>query len=123
MPMVRYFFFAALVCFVASLTGKAADQASRVVVYDGVATTIAAASEVSNDLWVTMKDLTRATHFVVKPQGVCRDQLCFPLPKARRGEFISKKGALTFFNLSEFARLIKQPAAKDDKNGVWYFGP
>ena len=47
----------------------------------------------------------------------------FTLPKARRAEFISKKGALSWFNLSAFARLIKQPLAVDDKHGVWYFGP
>jgi hypothetical protein len=98
----------------------AADQARRIVIYDGVATEVSAPVEASKDLWVTMKDLKRATKFVVKPQGVCRDQLCFPLPKARKAEFISKKG---WFNLSEFARLVKQPFAVDEKHSVWHFGP
>jgi hypothetical protein len=44
------------------------------------------------------------------------------LPKARKAEFITKRGSVTWFNLSEFARLIKQPFAFDQKNGVWYFG-
>jgi hypothetical protein len=64
----------------------------------------------------------RATRFVIKPQGVCRDELCFPLPKNRKAEFVSKKGATTWFNLSEFAKLIRQPVVVDQKNGVWYFG-
>jgi hypothetical protein len=94
----------------------------RVVIYDGVSTEVVAAPEPSKDLWVTTEDLARATRFVIKPQGVCRDELCFPLPKARRAAFIATKHSVTWFNLSEFARLIKQPFTADEKNGVWYFG-
>ncbi len=67
-------------------------------------------------------DLARATRFAIKPQGVCRDELCFPLPKKRFAEFVSKKDATTWFNLTEFARLIKQSFVVDQKNSVWYFG-
>ena len=100
----------------------AADQNTRVVIYDSVATEVSAAPAPSGDLWITTGDLMRATRFVIKPQGVCRDELCFPLPKSRKAEFVSKKGAVTWFNLSEFAKLIKQPVVADQKNGVWYFG-
>jgi AhpC/TSA family len=102
---------------------EAADQGRRVVIYDGVATEVAASAEATADLCVTMADLKRATRFEVKPQGVCRDTLCFPLPKSRKAEFILKKGAVSWFNLSAFARLIKQPAAFEQTRGVWYFGP
>jgi hypothetical protein len=100
----------------------ATDQNKWVVIYDGVVTEVAVAPNSSTDLWITTSDLTRATRFVVKPQGVCRDELCFPLPKSRRAEFVSKKGATTWFNLSEFAKLIRQPVVVDQKNGVWFFG-
>ena len=105
-----------------AVAARATDQNTRVFIYDGVATEVSAAPESSSDLWITTNDLARATRFVIKPQGVCRDELCFPLPKNRRAEFISKKGATTWFNLSEFARLIKQPFVTDQKNGVSYFG-
>ena len=101
--------------------GAHADQATRTVIYDGVATEVAVDPNSSTDLWITTGDLTRATRFVIKPQGVCRDELCFPLPKGRKAEFVSKKGTTTWFNLSEFAKLIKQPVVTDQKNGVWYF--
>lgn len=120
--MPKHLICAAMLCLAGALTSKAADPARRVVVFDGVATEVTAAAEPSKDLWVTMKDLTRATKFVVKPQGVCRDELCFPIPKTRKSQFISKRGAASWFNLSEFARLLKQPVATDEKNGVWYFG-
>ena len=101
----------------------AADQGNKIVVYDGIATSVAASAVASTDLWVSMSDLKRATRFVVKPQGVCRDELCFPLPKGKRADFVAKRGAVIWFNLSAFARLAKQPSAHDEKNGVWYFGP
>ena len=113
----------AMIAATASATSVCAGTSSLVVIYDGVATEVLAAPEPSKDLWVTTKDLARATRFLIKPQGICRDELCFPLPKARRADFIARKGPVTWFNLSEFARLIKQPFAADEKNGVWYFGP
>jgi hypothetical protein len=119
--MLKYLFTAAIIM-VLTVAVEATGENVRVVIYDGVATEVTAGLGPSTDLWVTTKDLTRATRFVIKPQGVCRDQLCFPLPKSREGEFISKKGSTTWFNLSGFARLIKQPFAFDEKNGVWYFG-
>jgi len=99
---------------------------NRVVIFDNTATEIATAPAAlanGEDLWVTLADLTKATKFVLKPQGVCRDELCFPIPKARKSAFLSLQGKITWFNLSEFARLTKQPAAYDAENSVWFFGP
>src|SRR5205814_164465 len=59
---------------------------TRTVIYDGLATEVAAATDASPELWITTSDLARATRFAIKPQGVCRDELCFPLPKNRTGE-------------------------------------
>ena len=112
----------AIASLLAAATSYAADQGRTAVIYDGVPTEVTASSESSKDLWITMKDLKRATRFVVKPQGVCRDELCFPLPAKRKAEFISRRGAVTWFNLTAFAALVKQPVARDEKTGVWYFG-
>ena len=122
--MIKYLVVVAIVtmCGVVARATQVTDQFTRTVVYDGVATEVSVAPGGLSDLWITNSDLTRATRFVIKPQGVCRDELCFPLPKNRKAEFVSKKGTTTWFNLSEFARLIKQPFVTDQKNGVWYFG-
>jgi hypothetical protein len=112
----------AIASLLAAATSNAADQGRTAVIYDGIPTEVTASPESSKDLWITMDDLKRATRFVVKPQGVCRDELCFPLPAKRKAEFISKRGAASWFNLSAFAALVKQPVARDEKNGVWYFG-
>ena len=110
-------------CLVCAVLGQTNDTVHRTVIYDEVATQVATLAVKSEDVWVTLADLTRATRFTLKPQGVCRDELCFPLPKARRSEFLTKRGKTDWFNLSEFARLLRQPVAHDAENNVWYFGP
>lgn len=103
--------------------GATAQAGARTVIYDGNATEVAPSTSSTTDLWVTLNDLKRATRFEIKPKGVCRDELCFPLPKARTSAFINKQGKTTLFNLSEFARLIKQPVASDAEHSTWLFGP
>ena len=120
--MLRMIAFAAVTGLLIAAVTSAADRGRRVVIYDGDATETKASDIASTDLWVTMAELKKATGFVVKPQGVCRDQLCFPLPKAKKAEFITRKGSTSVFNLSAFARLVKQPVAHDEMNDVWYFG-
>ena len=99
-----------------------AEGTKRVIVYEGVVTEVAQQAEASKDLWLTMKDLKLATGFVLKPQGMCKDKLCFPLPKARKNEFVARRGKTSWFNMSEFARLVRQPVAYDEKHSIWYFG-
>jgi hypothetical protein len=110
-----------LFCLMAAASIARAGE--RVLIYDNRPTTIALppAALAGEDLWLTLADLKRATGFVIKPQGVCRDELCFPLPRGRRAAFLSTQGKTSWFNLSEFARLLKQPVAREAD--AWYFGP
>jgi hypothetical protein len=114
--------YAAMICLMAVVNALVVEAGARVIIYDNRATEISPSQEFPyDDLWVTLADLKRVTGFVIKPQGVCRDELCFPIPKARRSAFISKRRSVTWFNLSEFARLLRQPVAREST--VWYFGP
>jgi AhpC/TSA family len=97
-------------------------EARATVVYDDHATEVAPGPAEPGQLWVTESDLTRATRFAVKPQGVCRDELCFPLPRSRKREFLHKDGANEWFNLTAFAQLVHQPVAHDEALSTWYFG-
>ena len=108
-----------------TLSIQATETNKAVVIYDDKASDVGAAKLATakpNDLWITLADLKTATGFVNKPQGVCRDELCFPLPKKRRAEFLQAQGKTTWFNLTEFARLLKQPVAHDAEQATWYFG-
>jgi hypothetical protein len=111
-----------LVVLLMSAGFSAAKETRATVVYDDVATEINPVDAEASQLWLTTGDLTRATHFEVKPQGVCRQELCFPLPKARKQEFVRESAGKHWFNLLAFAQLVQQPVARDETLSTWYFG-
>jgi len=99
-----------------------AKETRATIVYDDVATELSGANEEASQLWITTADLTRATHFELKPQGVCQEKLCFPIPKARKQEFLRNNAGKSWFNLTAFAQLVRQPVAHDAGLSTWYFG-
>ncbi len=74
-------------------------------------------------LWLTLSELTATTGWELKPEGVCKEETCVPVPAARRAAMIRTQPSGTQLNLTEFARLIDQPVAHDQATSVWYFGP
>ena len=122
---MKHWMYAMLSGLLLTLSVQATETNKAVVVYDDKATEVGAGKlqpAKPNDLWITLADLKTATGFVNKPQGVCRDELCFPLPKKRRAEFLQTQSKTSWFNLTEFARLLKQPVAQDAEHATWYFG-
>jgi hypothetical protein len=116
-----------LIVLLLAVIPSAAKEIHATVIYDDAATNISAAREDADQLWITTADLKRATRFEVKPQGVCRDELCFPLPKAKREVFIHKDAGSgnsrqSWFNMTAFAALVHQPVAHDAALETWYFG-
>jgi hypothetical protein len=104
--------FALMSVLVAGARARAGGGETRAtVVYDDAATEMVGTRLEGAELWVTTRDLTRATRFELKPQGVCRDELCFPLPRERRGEYVREDGGTLWFDLTAFARLVGQPYA------------
>jgi hypothetical protein len=124
--MKARFSFGILLALILVTLPAAGKEVRATVVYDEKATEITPAQtqDGTDQLWITTRDLTRATRFEVKPQGVCRDELCFPLPKVRKQEFIEKKPGASdeLFNLTAFASLVHQPVAHDAATSTWYFG-
>jgi hypothetical protein len=110
--------------FVLLMAGVSArgQQTRATIIYDDHATEISTAKVDAGQLWITTVDLKRATGFALKPQGVCRDELCFPLAKSREREFVEKSSGKTWFDLMAFARLVDQPVAHDEALATWYFG-
>ncbi len=127
MPRMQILLYTLMICLPLAVSAFATETGRRTVIYDNRATEVAppptTLAAAAGDLWVTLADLKRATGFVNKPQGVCRDELCFPIPRGRRSAFLSKQRTTTWFNLSEFARLLRQPAAHETEASIWYFGP
>lgn len=93
------------------------------VLYDQRATPLAHSLSRGDDLWLTLPDLRAATDWELKPEGVCRGELCVPIPEGDSPLFIQQEGEESWFNLTAFARSIEQPYAHDARHNVWMFGP
>jgi hypothetical protein len=92
------------------------------VIYDGITSSLTEAVSEPDNLWLTLPDLTRATRFVLKPQGACLDEFCVPIPKSREAQYLRSEGNQKLFNVTELARTMKQPVIHDDANAIWLFG-
>ena len=89
------------------------------IIFGDKASQAPSASPQGDNLWLSLEDLRQATGWELKPEGVCKGDLCVPLPPRRRDEFVRPDHA---FNLAAFARLREQPVAHDDAHAVWFFG-
>jgi hypothetical protein len=103
-------------------TAAALFASQSTVIYDGVTSRLPDAVSEPENLWVTLPDLTRATRFVLKPQGACLDEFCVPIPKSRTAAFLRNEHNEKLFNLTELAKTLKQSVVHDDANNVWLFG-
>jgi len=80
----------------------------------------AGATPAGEDLWVPASELPAATGWELRPEGVCRGEVCVPIPPGRDGAIL-RDGAVRV-NLAALARLLGQPVVHDDAHGVWAFG-
>jgi hypothetical protein len=76
----------------------------------------------SNSLWLDSAELKRRTGWELKPEGICRGDLCVPIPPGRESEFASKREGATMLNFTALSDLMGKPWAGDTNNRVWYFG-
>jgi DNA-binding CsgD family transcriptional regulator len=76
------------------------------------------AREDGDRLWISVADLEPATGWTRKPEGLCRDEACVPLPAD--GTWLDDAGRL---DLTAFARAEARPALRDEQHGIWAFGP
>jgi len=76
-----------------------------------------------NDLWVSPSDLTRINNFILKPEGACLDDLCIPVLQDEDSALMVTRQSQEWFNVSELARVLRQPFVVDHATDVWSFGP
>jgi hypothetical protein len=71
----------------------------------------------ASHLWVAPDDVARATGWALKPEGLCRDEACVPLP--RDGSWRDADGRL---DLMAFAQRLRRPIVADAARAVWAVG-
>lgn len=66
-------------------------------------------------LWCEAGEARAATGWEAKPQGLCKDEICVPVPAGREREFVAD-GRI---NLAALWRHLGQPAVHSARGDVW----
>ena len=69
-------------------------------------------------LWMDGATLEAATGWALKPEGLCREDACIPLPPARQAEFI--QGGRV--DAAAVWRHLDNPVLHDDAREIWVLG-
>jgi hypothetical protein len=69
-------------------------------------------------LWLTDAELESATGWSMKPQGLCRDDVCVAIPSGREGDF-RRAGRV---DAAALWRHLGKPVARSEDGGVWALG-
>lgn len=105
------------------MTASRLTQTPATVLSHGAATPITQAITTDNDLWLKLPDLAASTGWELKPEGVCRDDVCIPISAGESEKLLLDNAGQRWFNVAKFARDIRQPCAYDAQYHVWSFGP
>jgi len=92
----------------------------QTLLYGALETELAGASADRDRLWIPLDELERSTGWTAKPEGLCRDEACVPVPAARKADWFNEAGALDF---ASFAAHLGHAIARDEDRGIWSFGP
>lgn len=72
--------------------------------------------DISGDaLWLTAREAEEATGWVAKPEGLCKAEICLPLPPGREGEFVRGSDV----NVAALWRHLGQPVVRSERGHVW----
>jgi hypothetical protein len=83
----------------------------------------ASARSEGTSLWVRKDELLASTGWELKPEGVCREEICIPLPEDRAATLLAERDGATWLDFAGFAEYAGQASAHDSATDTWYFGP
>jgi hypothetical protein len=89
---------------------------------DSVSTPASARAD-GGSLWLRSDELLASTGWEIKPEGVCRGEVCVPLPEDRAATLLSERDGATWLDVAGFAGFAGQTFARDEASDSWYFGP
>ena len=90
------------------------------ILYGDRPVSVANATAEGHNLWLSFDELCATTGWELHPQGLCRGEVCVPIPAGREADFVRADG--TQGNLAALAQQLHQPAVHDDAHAVWCFG-
>ena len=88
------------------------------VLHEQTETVCASGQAEGDELWLSGLDLERATGWTTKPEGLCRGQVCVPVPLGRATEFVRGDA----INATAIWRHMGHPVARDAASETWVLG-
>jgi hypothetical protein len=88
------------------------------VVTDEGEAALAGAEPARGQLWLSAADAASATGWTLKPEGLCRDDRCVPLPPGRERE-LARDGRI---DAAALWRRLGRPVVHSDRGDVWVLG-
>ncbi len=70
------------------------------------------------DLWLTPEEVTAATGWILKAEGLCKDDVCVPVPAGRESSFVAEDKV----NLGEFWSHMDKTVCTSADGDVWFLG-
>ncbi|HEX2686163.1 MAG TPA: hypothetical protein VHN14_06075 [Kofleriaceae bacterium] len=94
---------------------------AQTVLYGALETGLVRAAADHDRLWIPLDDLERSTGWTAKPEGLCRGEVCVPVPAARKADWLDEDGRQLDF--AAFSAYLGHAVVRDVDRGVWSFGP
>jgi hypothetical protein len=69
-------------------------------------------------LWLSSSDFEAATGWALKPEGLCKDEHCVPIPPGRESEFVNA-GRI---DAAAFWRHMERPLCRSADGSTWVLG-
>ena len=81
-------------------------------------TTTRSPGHADDALWISAKDLERATGWTLKPEGLCRNDVCMAVAPADRERLVDGDAVCA----SGLWETLGRPALHDEARSVWMLG-
>ena len=77
-----------------------------------------AAAAAKEGLWLSSAEAAKATGWSLQPEGLCRGNICVPVPSGREADFVADGSV----NLAAFWDHLDKPAARSKDGDIWALG-
>lgn len=89
-----------------------------ILITDTIETILPDARVEGERLWLSSSELEAATGWSSRPEGLCRESVCVPIPPGREREFLRGDQ----IDAARLWRHLGQPLEHSEDGGTWVFG-